>query len=90
MDQARISMTARSGPAFLRRSNMLATLAGGSVSARGAGSEAPAMVDYEFAAAAPPASSGTIVPGVPDWALAAGGVAIAGAAILLLRKRGKR
>lgn len=92
MDQSRISMTTRS-PAFLRRSSMLAALAGGSVASRGAGggadAPAPAMVDYEFAVAAPPE---TLIPGVPNWALAVGGVAIAGVAVLVLRrrKRGKR
>lgn len=92
MDQSRISMSTRSGPAFLRRSNMLATLAGGSVASRGAGggAEAPAPVDYEFAVAAPPESS-SLIPGVPNWALAVGGVAIAGVAVLVLRKkRGKK
>lgn len=88
MDQSRISMTARSGPAFLKRSNMLATLAGGSVASRGAGggaeAPAPAPVDYEFAVAAPPESS-SLIPGVPNWALAVGGVAIAGVAVLVLR-----
>lgn len=71
---------------------MLATLAGGSVASRGAGggAEAPAPVDYEFAVAAAPApapESSTLIPGVPNWALAVGGVAIAGVAVLVLRKR---
>lgn len=92
MDQARISMTARRGPLAVQsaaaRSSMLAQLAGGSVSARGGGDVAPSPMasDYYYAAAAPPASD-SLVPGVPDWALAAGGVAFAAVAVLVLRRK---
>lgn len=91
MSPQNLSTVARSRPLFLRRSSMLSTLAGGGVSARGAAEPAAPAVAYayDYAAASAPAAD-SLVPGVPNWALAVGGVAVAGVAILVLRSRRKR